>query len=191
MQPRWFLYENNYSISKEIKDAITNTLGVTPVMINSADFSAQERKRMYWTNIDIQDWTPSRIVFKDIMDGDGFRTRSISEYKETYRWSKDGTTLRWDTSGKGNYSAASRARIPETKMFTVCATRANDKCHCYIGNDTIRITKESELEKLQTLPVGYTECIKSKEMRGKVIGNGWTVDVIAHIFKGLLQYQTN
>ena len=35
------------------------------------------------------------------------------------------------------------------------------------------------------LPVGYTSCLKNKEMRGKCIGNGWTVDVIAHIFKGL------
>lgn len=43
----------------------------------------------------------------------------------------------------------------------------------------------SELEKLQTLPVGYTNCLSNKEKRGKGIGNGWTVDVIAHIFKGL------
>lgn len=49
----------------------------------------------------------------------------------------------------------------------------------------IRTLSCSELEKLQTLPVGYTACLKNKEMRGKCIGNGWTVDVIAHILKGL------
>ena len=49
----------------------------------------------------------------------------------------------------------------------------------------------SEFEKLQTLPVGYTACLKNKEMRGKCIGNGWTVDVIAHIFKGLKEMNKN
>ena len=48
---KWFLYENNYSISKEIKAEITKQLGVEPIMINSSLVSAQERKRCYWTNI--------------------------------------------------------------------------------------------------------------------------------------------
>lgn len=48
---RWFLYENNYSIHKDIKAAISQALGVEPVMINSALVSAQSRKRCYWTNI--------------------------------------------------------------------------------------------------------------------------------------------
>lgn len=172
-------------MSEKIKTQITHCLGVEPVLIDSADFSAQERKRLYWTNIPIIDWTPSNIVFSDIMESDGYRTRSIAQYKNTYRWSTDRKHIAWDTSGKGYYSQASRARIPQCKMNTVCASRAEDKCHVWIGNDTIRIVKMSELEKLQTLPVDYTSCLKNKESRGKAIGNGWTVDVIAHILKGL------
>lgn len=42
-----------------------------------------------------------------------------------------------------------------------------------------------EAERLQTLPDGYTDCLKSNGHRIHAIGNGWTVDVIAHIFKGL------
>jgi DNA (cytosine-5)-methyltransferase 3A len=45
----------------------------------------------------------------------------------------------------------------------------------------IRLVTMSELEKLQTLPVGYTSCLKSKERRGRVIGNCWTVEVIKHL----------
>ena len=52
----------------------------------------------------------------------------------------------------------------------------------------IRLVTMSELEKLQTLPVGYTGCLKNKEKRGKCIGNGWTIDVIAHILSGLKKY---
>ena len=48
---RYFLYENNYSIHQNIKDEISKHLGVEPIMINSALLSAQERKRLYWTNI--------------------------------------------------------------------------------------------------------------------------------------------
>jgi len=46
-----FLYENNYSIHQNIKDFISEQLGVQPIMINSALVSAQTRKRCYWTNI--------------------------------------------------------------------------------------------------------------------------------------------
>ena len=48
---KYFLYENNYSIHKNIKDEISNYLGVEPIVINSALVSAQNRKRCYWTNI--------------------------------------------------------------------------------------------------------------------------------------------
>ena len=119
------------------------------------------------------------------MDDSYEKSRSIEKYKDTYKWSKDRKCLSWDTSGKGYYSQASRARIPNQKWNTVCANRAESKGNVYLGGDMIRLVTMSELEKLQTLPVGYTACLKNKEKRGKGIGNGWTVDVIAHIFKGL------
>ena len=184
-KPRYFLYENNVSMSDEIKESISKELGCEPIMINSSDFSAQKRERYYWTNIPILPWTPSEILFSDIMDLEFHKSRSIEKYKDTYRWSKDGMCISWDTSGKGYYSQASRARLPQQKWNTVCANRAESKGNVWLGNDTIRLVTMSELEKLQTLPVGYTSCLKNKEQRGKCIGNGWTVDVIAHIFKGL------
>ena len=65
---RWFLYENNYSIHQNIKDAISAELGVQPVMINSALVSAQTRKRCYWTNIpNIEQPTDRGIYLKDVI----------------------------------------------------------------------------------------------------------------------------
>ena len=49
--PDYFLYENNKSMSPEIRDQITRELGVNPILINSALVSAQNRERLYWTNI--------------------------------------------------------------------------------------------------------------------------------------------
>ena len=184
-KPKYFLYENNYSMSDEIKNCITEELGVSPIMIDSSDFSAQSRKRYYWTNIPVLQWEPSDITFKDIMDKEYEKSRSIEKYKDTFKYSKDGKTIKWDTSGKGYYSQANRAKKIDQKWYTVCASRAESKGNVWLDENTIRLVTISELEKLQTLPVGYTSCLNSKEKRAKGIGNGWTVDVIAHIFKGL------
>lgn len=185
VKPKFFLYENNASMSDEIKNCISKELGCEPFLIDSANFSAQKRLRYYWTNIPVNQWTPSKVLFSDIMDETFEKSRSIAQYKDTYKWSKDGMCISWDTSGKGHYSQASRARLPHQKWNTICANRAENKGNVWLGNDTIRLVTMSELEKLQTLPIGYTSCLKNKEQRGKGIGNGWTVDVIAHIFKGL------
>ena len=65
---KYFFYENNYSISKEIKAEITKHLGVEPIMINSSLVSAQERKRCYWTNIpNVTQPENKHIYLKDIL----------------------------------------------------------------------------------------------------------------------------
>ena len=187
VKPRYFLYENNQSMSDEIKECISNELGCEPYEIDSADFSAQIRKRYYWTNIPLLPYEKSNLLFSDIADTDSeFLSRSIEQYADTIKWSKDGLSVRWDTSGKGYYSQANRAKLPNQKWNTVCANRAESKGNVWLGDNKIRLVTMSELEKLQTLPVGYTSCLKNKEKRGKGIGNGWTVDVIAHIFRGLM-----
>ena len=67
--PRYFLYENNYSIHKNIKDFISEQLGVQPITINSSLVSAQSRKRCYWTNIpDVSQPEEREVVLKDILE---------------------------------------------------------------------------------------------------------------------------
>ena len=187
VKPHYFLYENNESMSDAIKAEITKALGVEPVMIDSADFSAQKRKRYYWTNINFcKTWEKSPLVSSISSNTSGAKiSRSIEKYKNTYRWSEDKKTISWDTSGKGYYSQASRAKTKNQKWNTVCANRAESKGNVWLGNDTIRLVTIKELERLQTLPDDYTAILKNKENRGKAIGNGWTVEVIAHILRGL------
>ncbi len=68
-QCRYFLYENNYSIHKDIKSEISKCLGVEPIMINSALLSAQQRKRCYWTNIpNVVQPKDKGILLKDIIE---------------------------------------------------------------------------------------------------------------------------
>ena len=67
---KWFLYENNFSIHKNIKAFISKQLGVEPIMINSALLSAQQRKRCYWTNIpNIVQPVDKGLLVQDILEG--------------------------------------------------------------------------------------------------------------------------
>ena len=53
-----------------------------------------------------------------------------------------------------------------------------------IQDNDIRYFTQTELERLQTVPEGYTKILSRNKAAG-VLGDGWTVDVIAHIFNGL------
>ena len=122
-KPKYFLYENNESMSDAIKEEITKQLGVEPIMINSADFSAQIRKRYYWTNIPVElNYIPSEKVFADIEYKHNYRAVDFSKYKDTVKVNEEGNCWKWDTSGKGYYSQQSRARSKDIKMNTVPAS---------------------------------------------------------------------
>ena len=184
-KPKYFLYENNASMSNEIRECISKELGCEPIEIDSADFSAQYRHRLYWTNIPIDmNYIPSDKVFSDIEYEHDYKIVDISKYKDTVKANNDNTCWKWDTSGKGYYSQQSRARSKDIKMNTLPAS-GGDKNNIYLGNYTYRKLHPVEAERLQTLPDNYTNCIKSNVKRIGLCGNGWTVDVIAHIFNGL------
>ena len=69
MKPKWFLFENVASMNEESKKAISECLGCKPIFINSSDFSAQSRPRLYWTNIPVDmNYIASSDVLEDIME---------------------------------------------------------------------------------------------------------------------------
>lgn len=183
VKPKYFLYENNASMSDEIKNEITKLLGVEPIMIDSADFSAQHRQRLYWTNIPFSNnHIPSLDLFCDIEYKDNHKICSFEKYASSKK--DNGVVISWDTSGKGNYSQQNRARRVGNKMNTLPSS-GNDKNNIYLGGYYYRKIHPIEAERLQTLPDNYTDCIPSAVKRTELCGNGWTVDVIAHIFTGL------
>ena len=146
IKPKYFLLEN-VKMKKEFQDIISQQLGVEPIEINSALVSAQNRKRLYWTNIpNLVLPTDRNIVLKNIVPD------AVLEKSKTIRTS--GWCSKW-----GNK-------------------------HCFDMPNPYRHFTITELELLQTLPINYTEGI-SLTQRRKAIGNGWTVDVIAHILKGI------
>lgn len=159
VNPTYWLLENN-KMKKEYQDIISNYLGVEPIKINSSLVSAQNRERLYWTNIpNITQPKDKKIMLSDIV-GDyegiwvyprGYNKGGVQSYKGK---SPTITTSSWEH----NFFIY---RNGKKEPFTV------DVC-----------------EKLQTLPVGYTNVL-SKSKAIKHIGNSWTVDVISFIFSFL------
>lgn len=188
VKPKYFIYENNASMSKEIKDCITYELGVEPVEIDSADFSAQHRHRLYWTNFPILKYKKSNLLFSDILDKNetSYKFRDFSKYKDTIKISRNGMAIYYDTSGKGNYGQPNRARKIFQKWNTLTASGI-DKNDIWVDKYLARHITPLEAERLQTLPDNYTLVLKSPAKRASVCGNGWTVDVIVHILKSMLE----
>ena len=170
-KPRYFLYENVKSMSPAIREEITRALGVEPILINSDLVSAQYRERLYWTNIPgISQPQDRRIMLKDILE------------KERCDWRPIG---KWtDRPFFGNQSLKKievLKTVESDKAFTLTTKKGHPNNYiCNRERTEYSNLTPSEYEVLQTLPVGYTKIAPETE-RYKLVGNGWTVDVIAHI----------
>ena len=181
-QPKYFLYENNYGIAQEIQDAISETLGVEPIMIDSALVSAQRRKRLYWTNIPgVKQPEDKGILVKDIICSDEALVKKFDDRIRKTLIRTD-NYIKYDLSGKGHYSQNDRMYFLDKKAPTIQRCRTETKFNVYLGGETYKKTCPIEIERLQTLPDNYTEGVP-KTRRYEALGNGWTVDVITHILR--------
>lgn len=213
--PKYFLLEN-VRMKKEYQDVITEHLGVEPIMINSALVSAQNRVRLYWTNIpNITQPEDRNIVLTDILEADasepmlsnvygGFKEKNPRVHYEksvTIRTASGGGHI---PSVKLKKGGALRGRSfdqhgnpTDWKTGThkqVLESRKDDKANAITSatkDSVVAYSKEEyrkltplECERLQTVPDGYTEGV-SNTQKYKMLGNGWTVEVIKHIFKNI------
>ena len=210
-----FLLEN-VKMKKEFQKVITDLLGVEPIEINSALVSAQNRKRLYWTNIPGVEQPKDRgIYLKDIvLDGNVDRDKSYcitssvgkTTSREYFKRHQGGLVLNPESIKKFLHSEKALAYMArEVKGgrnhwdFKHHSDVRNQKSAAVVANffkgvpynvlkdwDCIRKFHPIECERLQTVPDEYTYGV-SNTQRYKMLGNGWTIDVIAHIFKGLKQ----
>lgn len=184
VKPKYFLLEN-VIMKKEWEYEITKELGISPILIDSALVSAQRRRRLYWTNIktkkvglfgipicDIPQPENKKIMLSDVLEDLPFRDTPYFAYKNFGKKQRIA-----DMNKVGNDKANTLTTSPShTSQYLL-----------NIDKTKLRTFSISEYEKLQTLPKNYTSQIetRNKQNRFKAVGNGWTVDVIAHIFKYL------
>lgn len=175
-----FLLEN-VKMKKESENVITNITGVSPIEINSSLVSAQNRKRLYWTNISGVKLPEDRdIKIKDIIEEN---VNYEFVHQDIYKNGRiKGNCWQYDGSGKGHDSQNFRAYFLDGKM--ACLSYSAPHGTKILTKDGVRKTTRTEHERLQTVPDGYTNGIKLNNAKA-ALGNGWTVDVIKHIFSFL------
>lgn len=201
-----FLIEN-VKMKKEFEQYITfhteEALGkVNKILVNSALVSAQNRLRYYWHNIDNVDQPEDRgLILADVLengvvdrtkahciDANYFKGGNLKSYFEKHRrqlvFSKDGLCHIGDADINGNDSVK-RVYHPDGKCPTLTTMGGGHRePKVFLNENKYRKLTPLECERLQTVPDNYTEGV-SNTQRYKMLGNGWTVDVISHIFKGL------
>lgn len=176
-----FMVENVDSNNKSDLEEITQSLGVEPVMIDSNLFSAQDRKRNYWTNISIADIPEScELVLDDIMD---------QEVDEKFYYDKPFTYHGDDkkvcaTLHINGHDILKRVNNKKFKSPTLTSCRGgNLQKKVYVDGRCRKLTP-NEYRKLQTIPDWYKMNVSNSQIYN-MCGDGWTVDVIRHIFRGL------
>lgn len=171
-----FLLEN-VVMKPEWRAIISEALGVTGVYINSDRVSAQNRQRYYWANWSFPLPTPQHKRLQDILEP-GWWTDRDTSYLIDANYFK-GTNFRRYFFMGSRQLVMPKGYDPRGRMTK---ENANDVMHAE-GNQWRKLSV-AECEQLQTLPVGYTEGVANVH-RYRAIGNGWTVDVIAHILRHL------
>jgi len=215
LKPKYFLLEN-VKMKQVFQDVISDQLGVKPIEVDSRYFSAQSRRRLYWTNIPFEydkDWEEQKekagegIFLKNIMSpyyGDRMmsdeevRQKLIphlesSKYRANGLWAAaNNKSFLWrrDTEGRVLVMRPDKlkiqriGRIGEGRHKSEIITVSSHP-HVFDGKD-IRKVNPLEAERLQTVPDDYTNVEgMTPGMRYKMLGNGWTVDTIVNIFKGI------
>ena len=160
VQPTWWLLENVASMKAEDRDYLSECMGVKPIRINSKLVCAALRDRYYWTNIpsvtqpEDKGITLQSILTSGYTDRDKARTLLVS----------DSRPLR-----------DKQKMLHRYKKFTTIVYEEKWDVN------SIRYLNQIELERCQTVPEGYTKCLTRNEA-ADVLGDAFTVDVIAHIF---------
>lgn len=184
-KPKYFLLEN-VKMKKEYQEVISKYMGCEPIIINSALVSAQNRVRLFWTNIpDIEQPKDKGILLKDVIEY-GIVDREKS-YCIDANYFKGGNLTQY-------YTKARRQLVFKDKAQTILSTIYKENAKSMMkrkklglvvsDGDYVRKLTPTECERLQTVPDNYTDCV-SNTQRYRMLGNGWTVDVITHIFKNI------
>jgi DNA-cytosine methyltransferase len=212
-KPKYFLLEN-VKMRKDYQDAISGLIGVEPILINSALVSAQNRNRLYWTNIpNITQPQDRGILLKNILetgvvdrdksyciDACYYKGTNMKQYITkarrqvvfeptafTERRTELGKAIRREYRklyGRDFSPRREKEMAPRTDGKMNCLTATYSlKEHTLIDEKLYyRKLTPIECERLQTIPDNYTDAV-SNTQRYKMLGNGWTVEVIEHIFK--------
>jgi DNA (cytosine-5)-methyltransferase 3A len=195
-KPKYFLLEN-VMMGEKWEKILSKAIGVKPIMINSALISAQNRQRLYWTNIGlapaglfgdlettIELPKDKGILLKDVLesevDSKYFLSEKVVNKIKSNNLVNSEIVCHNMQPRSGDPSKGGTGHLTRTDGKTYCLDTGQSNAVEYFGD--IRRLTPIECERLQTVRDNYTNHV-SDSQRYKMLGNGWTVDVIAHFFK--------
>jgi DNA-cytosine methyltransferase len=197
LKPKYFLLEN-VKMKKEYQDVISDYLGVKPVFINSSLVSAQNRQRLYWCNWEVNQPEDKNIILADIIennfvdrdksyciDANYFKGTNLEQYLAKKR-RQIVFQINPDKSAGGKQpNMQNRVYHVSGKSIAITSSFGN-RLNVGTSMSDYRKLTPVECERLQTVPDNYTDHV-SNTQRYKMLGNGFTIDVIVHILKGALK----
>ena len=192
--PQYFLLEN-VNMKKEWRDIISEHLGVEPLLINSALVSAQNRSRLYWTNIPVAGLPADRgIQLRDILETTEYvnpaaiRGRKMSQETGVWRRQDQGLGVKHVQCLEVRASNPCKSNCLTTVDKDNVLTSLPPGRYPDVFNADLpyRYYTTRECERLQTLPDGYTAGVSERAAK-RAIGNAWTVDIIAWILSFIPQ----
>lgn len=188
VNPQYFLVENNYGMPKEVADTVSEVLGVQPIMIDSRLVSGQRRKRLYWTNIEgIKQPDDKQIKFSDVVESGYVHTEKSYCLTANYNGAYPADLFKSVRSQVFEPNENGKFEVKNEVVTIKGYNRVKGKETVRVkgvpdGKYDIRKLNVKECCRLQTVPENYFEGFRENESR-KALGNGWTVDIIAHILK--------
>lgn len=195
VNPTYFLLENVSGMEESDRKSIDEYLGVKSIRINSELVSAQLRDRLYWTNIPVKELPVDKgILLKDVLENgysprkkalcllEGYSRPTKTPYRKMRRHAKALNTLIF--KDEKHYLECINFFNKHFKGLPAkdADVKANELDVSIF--DGVRDLTQLEMERLQTVPEGYTKLVNRNEA-ASLLGDGWTVDVIAHIFSYL------
>lgn len=187
-KPKYFLLEN-VKMKKEHEVIISELLGVEPILIDSKLLTAGLRKRLYWTNIpNIQQPKDLNIKLNDILDSGWCNMEKARTLLES-----DSRPLKTQVKMFHRYQKFNTLIFENEKHYLDCKKHYDEnfkgKSAKEINYDgypyeNIRHLNRHERERLQGLPYNYCKSVSDNDV-ACLCGDGWTVDVISHIFNNI------
>lgn len=193
--PKYFLLEN-VRMKQEHQDFVSSIIGCEPIVINSERLAPQLRHRLYWTNIpNIEQPKDLELKLNDfLIDGysDRNKSRALLESDSRPLSTPIKMAHRYFNTGFTTLIFKNKKHFEDVRdHFFLNFKGKSAKEIDIISKDIdltiyngVRYMTNEERESCQTVPKGYTNSLTQNES-SCILGDGWTVDVIAHIFKNI------
>jgi len=183
--PNVIFFLENVRMRKDYKKNLDDYLETEGIFMCSSLVSYQKRARIYWSNKPFTIPEDQNISFQNFKD----TTENQAQYKLPINKS---TIAMWNNGEGRNNVAFGCANVTNLNKIYCLTTKQYRTPNSGLVQyeDWCRLLTREELEQAQNLPIGYTKSLSYNQAQA-VLGNGWTMKIVSHIFREILNVRSN